>query len=527
MLNLPSPQTALPFDLAAPVALPVLMPADWLLPPVVPPDEGALQPVFAGLLAAQGPQPPVAADPLETAPEALESAEPAAITQAWALVLVPELANLPAELAPPASPLPAAPVALSEPAPETSAVAGDAASRSAAVLNDSGASAWPKRAFTSPRLAGLPLAADPGRVRGWQNGLPSGPAPAAATATPSPALPFILRNVTGQPIPFPTADQPPWYDPHVPPPWFDPANPPPAWSDPTQPAPLWYDPTKLPPAWLDPARVPAAWFDALRPPSTPGNAVVVVPPAPSSPAVTLPALPAPAAPSPVAAITPPPVPATVTDGAAPPVLASVAAPVPTPAPALTPGQAEPALPPITRRAVVAAPIRAEGSRRAAIDEQPALVERPQPSASLPAFALALPPTPAQPANPAFVAAAPAPAATHAAETNPALTIASDRLGDVAVRLSGGPEQLQVTMQAQPAAAALIGADAPRLSQDLAAAGVALAGLSVNGQRADLSGGGRERQRQPSRRNEDAPIAAARRLVARPALNRPVTVDRFA
>ena len=88
------------------------------------------------------------------------------------------------------------------------------------------------------------------------------------------------------------------------------------------------------------------------------------------------------------------------------------------------------------------------------------------------------------------------------------------------------------MQAQPAAAALIGADAPRLSQDLAAAGVALAGLSVNGQRADLGGGGRDRQRQSSRRDDDSPIAATRRLAARPAqnpfgLNRPDTIDRFA
>jgi hypothetical protein len=92
--------------------------------------------------------------------------------------------------------------------------------------------------------------------------------------------------------------------------------------------------------------------------------------------------------------------------------------------------------------------------------------------------------------------------------------------------------LQVVMQAQPAAAALIGADAPRLSQDLAAAGVALAGLSVNGQRADLGGGGRDRQRQSSRRDDDSPIAATRRLAARPAqnplgLNRPATIDRFA
>jgi hypothetical protein len=184
-------------------------------------------------------------------------------------------------------------------------------------------------------------------------------------------------------------------------------------------------------------------------------------------------------------------------------------------------------PPAALPAAVAAPIRAERGRRTRFDEQPVLAERPQPNINLPALGLAPPPSPAQPSSPAPAAPATAPIAPPAAETNNALTMFSDRLGDVAVRLSGGPEQLQVTMQAQPAAAALIGAEAPRLSQDLAAAGVALAGLSVNGQRADLSGGQRERQRHSARRNDDAPIAAARGLAARPALNRPVTVDRFA
>lgn len=179
------------------------------------------------------------------------------------------------------------------------------------------------------------------------------------------------------------------------------------------------------------------------------------------------------------------------------------------------------------------PIRAERARRAGFDEQPVLAERAQPALTVPTFTLAAPPPSlAAPATAHASAAASPNPSLAAAETDPALTVSSDRLGDVAVRLSGGPDQLQVVMQAQPAAAVLIGADAPRLSQDLAAAGVALAGLSVNGQRADLGGGGRDRQRQSSRRDDGAPIAATRRLAARPAqnplgLNRPATIDRFA
>ena len=88
------------------------------------------------------------------------------------------------------------------------------------------------------------------------------------------------------------------------------------------------------------------------------------------------------------------------------------------------------------------------------------------------------------------------------------------------------------MQAQPAAAALIGAEAPRLSQDLAAAGIALAGLNINGQRADLSGGQRDRQRQPGRRGDDvAPLAGVRRLAAHSAAHAGTSpnpnIDRFA
>ena len=146
---------------------------------------------------------------------------------------------------------------------------------------------------------------------------------------------------------------------------------------------------------------------------------------------------------------------------------------------------------------------------------------------------ALTPAPASRAPTQSAGAAPAataPAAAPSAE--PAMSIASDRLGDVAVRLSGGPDQLQVSVQAQPAAAALIGADAPRLLQELAAAGIALAGLSVNGQRADLAGGQRERQRQPGRRGDDgAPLAGVHRLNAASAaaarMTANPTLDRFA
>lgn len=492
MLNLPSPKAVLPLDLAVPP-----QPTE-MLPVAGPPLPG-----FAGLLAASGPALPAAAATLDSVSGEIEAAESPAIAQAWALVLVPELASLPAEFAPPASPLPAA-----LPEPETGAAAGDMLGRGAAVLNFGLAGPWPMRAAASPRLAGLAPAADPGRVRGWQNGVPSAPAnpSPSITATAPPPADFILRNVTGQPIPFPTADQPPWYDPTQAPPWFDPANPPPPWSDPTRPAPLWYDPTQVPPAWLDPARVPAAWFDTPRPPAVTISALAEVP---SGPASTLAVFPPTSTPLPPAA------------GPAP----APAAPVSIPVGATARADVSP---PATRRGpAVPPPIRAERPRRAGFDEQPVLAERAQPALTVPTFTLAAPlPSLAAPATAHASAAVPPNPSPAAAETNPALTVSSDRLGDVAVRLSGGPDQLQVVMQAQPAAAVLIGADAPRLSQDLAAAGVALAGLSVNGQRADLGGGGRDRQRQSSRRDDGSPIAATRRLASRAALNRP-TIDRFA
>ena len=454
MLNLPSPHAVLPPDLAVP-AQPTEM-----LPVAGPPLPG-----FAGLLAASGTVLPAAGGTVDSVSGEIEIAESPAIAQAWAVVLVPELASLPAEFAPPVSPHPAA-----LPDPETGAAAGDMLGRGAAVLNFGLAGPWPMRAAASPRLAGLAPAADPGRVRGWQNGVPSAPAiPSPSITATAPPADFILRNVTGQPIPFPTADQPPWYDPTQAPPWFDSANPPPPWSDPTRPPPLWYDPTQVPPAWLDPARVPAAWFDSVRPPAVAISALVEARPD-SSPTLAL--------------------------------------------------------------AIVQAEASPPAAQRAAFDEQPVLAERAQPALTAPTFTLAAPPPAlAVLATSQALAAAPPPSphfAPAVAETNPALTIASDRLGDIAVRLSGGPDQLQVSMQAQPAAAALIGADAPRLSQDLAAAGVALAGLSVNGQRADLNGGQRDRQRQSARRDDTAPIAVARRPAARASATRSaLTIDRFA
>ena len=290
MLNLPSPQAVLPLDLAVPAEPPELLPA-----------AGPALPAFAGMLAASGPLLPAAGGTVEPVSGEIETAESPAIEQAWALVLVPELANLPAEFIPPA----ALPEPAPEPAPGSGAAAGDMLGRGVAALNFGLAGPWPLRAVSSPRLAGLAPASDPGRVRGWQNGLPSPPAlpspPITATAPPPvdpPPADFILRNVTGQPIPFPTANQPPWYDPHVAPPWFDPANPPPPWSDPTRPPPAWYDPTKVPPAWLDPARIPASWFDIPRPPAVTISALTEARPEPAptlavSPPTSTPLPPAP------------------------------------------------------------------------------------------------------------------------------------------------------------------------------------------------------------------------------------------
>ncbi len=213
MLNLPSPQTVLPLDVMVPADLPELLPS-----------AGPTLPGFAGLLAASAGALPAAAGPVDSAAVNPEATESPAIEQDWALALVPELANLPAEFVPPRAALPGL---VPEPAPESGAAAGDMLGRGVAALNVGLPGPWPMRAVTSPRLSGLASAADPGRVRGWQNGVPSAPPLPTAPPTTPPTGEFILRNITGQPIPFPTDDQPPWYDPTQAPPWFDPANPPP------------------------------------------------------------------------------------------------------------------------------------------------------------------------------------------------------------------------------------------------------------------------------------------------------------
>lgn len=374
-----------------------------------------------------------------------------ALSQPWALVLVPELASLPA------------------PAPGDFEDSGDALGRG--IANQASTGLWPQRSGGRLLLGASLPPIDASRPRGWQNALPSLPLPTSGVSPPA-APTFVLRTITGQPIPYPTADQPPWYDPAQAPPWFDRANPPPPWSDPTRPAPLWYDPTQVPPAWLDPARIPAAWFD---PPRLPGEAAQAV----------LPATPA---------------------SLAGPAAASTATPIVPPPPAI-------AAPPRENSPI---PRPERRPRAAHTDPVP-------PPAIGPVFTPpALPPAATTAAAPATATPAPPPPPPE-----PTLAIASERLGEVAVRLSGGPEQLQVAMQAQPAAAALLGAEAPRLNQDLAAAGVALASLSVNGQRTDLGGGQRDRQRQSGRREADVPLTGVRRLAARPPVNRATSVDRFA
>lgn len=104
---------------------------------------------------------------------------------------------------------------------------------------------------------------------------------------------------------------------------------------------------------------------------------------------------------------------------------------------------------------------------------------------------------------------------------PAIAIASERLGEVAVRLNGSAENLQVSLQAQPAAAVLIGAESQRLQQDMANAGVSMSALSINGQRADLGNG--QQGRQPPQPRRETVIAAARPAAARTT----PTADRFA
>jgi hypothetical protein len=184
------------------------------------------------------------------------------------------------------------------------------------------------------------------------------------------------------------------------------------------------------------------------------------------------------------------------------------------------------------------PVRVRPAASAAIlppeiDQPRARMRAPAEPLLLPENTAALQALPAAPPLPpapgaAITAAPPAPTAEPNANpavnasAEPAIAIASDRLGAVSVRLNGGAQDLQVSVQVQPAAAALIGAEGGRLQQDLAAAGVALSGLSVNGQRADLSGGGSRRGARPPRPVVD-PIAGPARLNRPPARS----IDRFA
>ena len=424
-----------------------LQPTKPLLPPPLP--LAPLAPAGEGLdVTAESGDPPLPDAPQETGQEP---------RQDWAILLVPELAQLPVPLSSPLSlPVPLSP----QPTPGPTGVTGTSPeARPPEAL-------WPAGSRSAAIRLSPPVAQPQSLLpkplgRGWQASLPALPPVEAA-----PALPASVPGGSQSPD---AADMPVWFDPtRGPPDWWDRANPPPAWADPTRPPPLWYDPTRIPPAWVDPARLPADWYQA----------------APQS---------------------------------GPP-----AAPVPAAAPLPDPGL-PPAPPPLVEILVEARP-------RLDATDAPLVASEPSPAATAPPPAATAPP----PAVTAPLPAAPQPpqAASPAAQTaaapadlNPApgLAIASERLGEVAVRLSGSPDQLQVAIAAQPAAAALIDAGAPRLAGDMAAAGVLLAGLSVNGQRADLSGGGRRPARSPQLTIDPlADAAPRRRLPARTAI-----IDRYA
>lgn len=155
----------------------------------------------------------------------------------------------------------------------------------------------------------------------------------------------------------------------------------------------------------------------------------------------------------------------------------------------------------------------------------------------------LPPAPtALPAAPLLAAGPPQlPTAERLpGQPDQGLVVTSDRLGSVRIDVSGSEDALAVNLSAAPAAAPLLAADAPRLAQELAAAGVALASYAVNGQRADavpetggfaggnLSGGngGAAGQPQQQRGQPADPRAAAAPRIAPPA-RLPLATDRFA
>jgi hypothetical protein len=165
----------------------------------------------------------------------------------------------------------------------------------------------------------------------------------------------------------------------------------------------------------------------------------------------------------------------------------------------------------------ASPVRRPRAAEAA--DAPAPAE----TAPIPASGPFLPPT-AEPRSPAADLRAPAPplpaTSAHDAGPEPAILVTSARLGPVQVDLTGSSSDLAVNLAANAQAAPLLDAAAPRLQQDLAAAGITLASLSVNGQRTDLSGGQKQKRPPP----QLAAIAATRRPP--PPATTPAT-DRFA
>lgn len=251
-------------------------------------------------------------------------------------------------------------------------------------------------------------------------------------------------------------------------------------------APVSPSPAPDPPLWSDPAGPPPVMPAALRPDP--------IRPALSWPEPTLlPSPPAMSASAPVASAFPTPADAPAAMVNPPPPLVNAVQPL-----------------------AAGAPISRPALRREEVSETSDSVD------AGPAIAAPAQPLSAQAAPLAARAAAPLPPATPPEPApGPAMAIASDRLGEVAVRLNGSAENLQVSLQAQPAAAVLIGAETQRLQQDMANAGVSLSALSINGQRADLGNGQQGRPRSQPRR--DAMIAATR---AAPSRITP-TADRFA
>jgi hypothetical protein len=113
-----------------------------------------------------------------------------------------------------------------------------------------------------------------------------------------------------------------------------------------------------------------------------------------------------------------------------------------------------------------------------------------------AVALARAPAPALPDRaPAIAADAP----PRPIAAPPPLSIASDALGSVSVGIDGGPQDLHLRFDANPLAAGLLLAEAPRLVADLAAHGVRLQSLDIGGQSLNPSFG-----QQPGQQHQPPP-----------------------